>query len=294
MANSILIKVNQIGTLTETLRGDRDGARGGLHGGDEPSLGRDRGRDDRRPGGGDRLRADQDGRAVALGQGGQVQPAAAHRGAAGPSARSSPGRGVFRRLRAAREFATRASARAGDWRLAAKAVWHARSRRALTHAARSARQCHAPTARARGGLLGAARAPGEACAGTGWAALRCCACWWRSSYLYLSAGVHMLSTWRQARHDSAAVAAMEREHSALARQHAALTPARHAGSGGTPAGHDAQERAAVRGQRAAQQLEDGSAPSRSGPHAALPRSHMCDRAVPAHAPPECSQPGPRC
>ena len=42
-------------------------------------------------------------------------------------------------------------------------------------------------------------------------------------YLYASAGVHMLSTWRQSRHDSAAVAAMEREHRMLVHQHEALT-----------------------------------------------------------------------
>ena len=60
VANSILIKVNQIGTLTETLRGDRDGPRGRLHGRHEPPLGRDRGRHDRRPRGRHRLRADQD------------------------------------------------------------------------------------------------------------------------------------------------------------------------------------------------------------------------------------------
>lgn len=42
------------------------------------------------------------------------------------------------------------------------------------------------------------------------------------SYLYLSAGIHMLSTWRQARSDSATVAAMEREHALLERQHEAL------------------------------------------------------------------------
>jgi hypothetical protein len=41
-------------------------------------------------------------------------------------------------------------------------------------------------------------------------------------YLYVSAGVHTLSTWRQARHDSAAVAALEREHAALVHQHEAL------------------------------------------------------------------------
>jgi len=42
-------------------------------------------------------------------------------------------------------------------------------------------------------------------------------------YLYLSAGVHMLSTWRQSRHDSAAVATMQREHVLLVRQHQRLT-----------------------------------------------------------------------
>ena len=41
-------------------------------------------------------------------------------------------------------------------------------------------------------------------------------------YLYASAGVHMLSTWRQSRRDAAVVGAMEREHRQLARQHAAL------------------------------------------------------------------------
>jgi hypothetical protein len=42
-------------------------------------------------------------------------------------------------------------------------------------------------------------------------------------YLYASTGVHMLSTWRQSRHDDAAVAAMEREHRLLIRQHESLT-----------------------------------------------------------------------
>lgn len=44
-------------------------------------------------------------------------------------------------------------------------------------------------------------------------------------YLYVSAGVHMLSTWRQSRHDGAAVASMEREHFALLHQREALTAA---------------------------------------------------------------------
>jgi cell division protein FtsB len=42
-------------------------------------------------------------------------------------------------------------------------------------------------------------------------------------YLYLSAGVHMLSTWRQSTRDKAAVAALAREHTALVRQHETLT-----------------------------------------------------------------------
>jgi hypothetical protein len=42
------------------------------------------------------------------------------------------------------------------------------------------------------------------------------------AYLYLSAGIHMLSTWRQARRDGATVAAMERENRQLGRQHEVL------------------------------------------------------------------------
>lgn len=40
--------------------------------------------------------------------------------------------------------------------------------------------------------------------------------------LYLSAGIHMLSTWGQARHDRATVSAMQREHTTLVRQREAL------------------------------------------------------------------------
>jgi len=42
-------------------------------------------------------------------------------------------------------------------------------------------------------------------------------------YLYVSAGLRLLSTWHQSRHDSAAVTAMEREHGTLLRQHEALS-----------------------------------------------------------------------
>jgi hypothetical protein len=44
-------------------------------------------------------------------------------------------------------------------------------------------------------------------------------------YLYASAGFHMLSTWRQSRHDKAAVATLEREHRELVRQRALLSGA---------------------------------------------------------------------
>jgi hypothetical protein len=42
-------------------------------------------------------------------------------------------------------------------------------------------------------------------------------------YLYASAGLHMLSTWRQSRRDGAVVTSMEREHRQLVRQHEALS-----------------------------------------------------------------------
>jgi hypothetical protein len=52
-------------------------------------------------------------------------------------------------------------------------------------------------------------------------------------YLYLSAGVHLVSTWRQARGESAKVAAMQREYNTLERQHEAL---------GSPGAVEAQAR----------------------------------------------------
>jgi cell division protein FtsB len=41
-------------------------------------------------------------------------------------------------------------------------------------------------------------------------------------YLYLSAGVHLVSKLSQVRRDRAAVVTLEREHGALARQHSSL------------------------------------------------------------------------
>jgi cell division protein FtsB len=42
-------------------------------------------------------------------------------------------------------------------------------------------------------------------------------------YLYLSAGLHLLSTLHQSHRDNAAVSSMEVEHSRLTRQHEALS-----------------------------------------------------------------------
>ena len=82
VGNSILVKVNQIGTLTRDPRGDPHRPRRGLHGGHLAPLGGDRGHDDRRPRRRHRRRPDQDRRPVALRPRRQVQPAAADRGGA--------------------------------------------------------------------------------------------------------------------------------------------------------------------------------------------------------------------
>jgi cell division protein FtsB len=42
-------------------------------------------------------------------------------------------------------------------------------------------------------------------------------------YLYVSAGVSLLSTWKEARRDSAQLTALERQHTVLEAQHDALT-----------------------------------------------------------------------
>ena len=63
VANSILVKVNQIGSLTETLDDRRPRHPLGVHLGDVAPLGRDRGRHHRRPRGRHQLRPDQDRRA---------------------------------------------------------------------------------------------------------------------------------------------------------------------------------------------------------------------------------------
>ena len=60
VANSILIKVNQIGTLTETLDAMRMAEQGRLHVRHVAPVGRNRRRVHRRPGGGDGCGPDQD------------------------------------------------------------------------------------------------------------------------------------------------------------------------------------------------------------------------------------------
>ena len=80
--NAVLIKLNQIGTLTETIEADRDRAAGRLDGRRVPPLGRDRGHDHRRLRRRDGDGSDQDRRAVAFGAGRQVQPPAPDRGRA--------------------------------------------------------------------------------------------------------------------------------------------------------------------------------------------------------------------
>ncbi len=80
VANAILIKPNQIGTLTETLAAISMAEKAELRLDRLASLGRDRGHHHRRHRGGNRRNADQDRLDVALGSHRQIQSAAAHRG----------------------------------------------------------------------------------------------------------------------------------------------------------------------------------------------------------------------
>ena len=82
VANSILIKVNQIGTLTETLDTVDLATRHGYTSVMSHRSGETEDSDHRRPRGRHQLRPDQDRRPRAQRPRRQVQPAAAHRGAA--------------------------------------------------------------------------------------------------------------------------------------------------------------------------------------------------------------------
>ena len=83
VANSILVKVNQIGSLTETLAAVEMAHKAGYTAVMSPPLRRDRGFDHRRSRGRHQLRADQDRLARPLRPARQVQPAHPHRGGAG-------------------------------------------------------------------------------------------------------------------------------------------------------------------------------------------------------------------
>ena len=247
MANSILIKVNQIGTLTETLRGDRDGARGRLHGGHEPPLGRDRGRDDRRPRGGDRLRADQDRRARRARTGWPSTTSCCGSRSSWASDAQFPGRA---RVRAA--ACSSAAASAGRRSAGGRECVRMPSR------LRRSRPPGAPRASALARRAPGARAGARRAARVRWDRLGRVAMLFvlvALVYLYLSAGVHMLSTWRQARGDSAAVAT----HGARTQRCSSASTKRSARRGTLEAearqlGMMQERRAAVHRQRPARQL----------------------------------------
>ena len=101
-ANALLVKVNQIGSLTETLDAVDMAHRSGYRMHDEPPLRRDRGHHDRRPRRGHQLRPDQDRRPRPVRARRQVQPAAAHRGGAGRRGASTPAPARSRASRARR------------------------------------------------------------------------------------------------------------------------------------------------------------------------------------------------
>ena len=83
VANAILIKLNQIGTVTETLQAIAVARAGRLRARRQPPLGRDRGRLHRRSRGRHERRARSRPARRPRRAGGQVQPAPAHRGGAG-------------------------------------------------------------------------------------------------------------------------------------------------------------------------------------------------------------------
>ncbi len=95
VANSILIKINQIGTLSETFSAITMANRAGYTSRRFASLGRDRGQHDRRHRRRHECRADQDRLAVALGADREVQPVAAHRGRPGRRRKLSGPRGLL-------------------------------------------------------------------------------------------------------------------------------------------------------------------------------------------------------
>ena len=98
IANSILIKVNQIGSLSETLAAVDMAHRAGYTAVMSHRSGETEEFDDRRSRGRHQLRADQDRLAVPLGPAGQIQPAHPDRGGA---RRPGPLRAAARAIKAA-------------------------------------------------------------------------------------------------------------------------------------------------------------------------------------------------
>ncbi len=80
IANSILIKVNQVGSLTETIEAVRLAQTNGYTSVMSHRSGETEDFDDRRPRGGAVMRADQDGKPRPIRPDGQVQPVAEDRG----------------------------------------------------------------------------------------------------------------------------------------------------------------------------------------------------------------------
>ena len=98
IANSILIKVNQIGTLTETLAAVEIAHKAGYTAVMSHRSGETEDYDHRRPRGRHQLRADQDRLAGALRPHREIQPAPAHRGGTRAPRRYMPGARRSRRL----------------------------------------------------------------------------------------------------------------------------------------------------------------------------------------------------
>ena len=148
-ANAVLIKLNQIGTLTETIEAIELARARRLDGDRVPSLRRDRGHDDRRPRRRDGHRPDQDRRAVAQRARREVQPAAADRGRAGRRRACTSGRQRARPravrhrscrepMAAARRDAASSTAARSPPPMSASA-WPSRSRSASCWSSRSSR-----------------------------------------------------------------------------------------------------------------------------------------------------------
>ena len=113
VANAILIKLNQIGTLTETLEAIRMAREAGYSRRSSRTAPARPRTPHRRPRRRHRLRPDQDGLAVPLGPRLQVQPAAAHRGRSSASAPSTRAQHASRARRVTRGGASRRRSR---WR----------------------------------------------------------------------------------------------------------------------------------------------------------------------------------